>query len=202
MADPVSMMAMGGMAASGAQGILGAIGSVMGADAKSKAYKYQSSMAWYNAAIAKQNEKYSLDVGEQQAMRQGIAGAAQAGQIKAAQGASGIDVNSGSAKQVQESQHLVSQMDSQTIREKAAKTAYDFSVQATNYENQAKGYDDAAKNAQVEGKIGMVSSLIGGASSVASKWFQGNQLGLWGGGNVASGGGGTPDPLTEWEYGR
>ena len=166
MADPVSMMAIGGMAASGAQGILGAIGSVMGADAKSQAYKYQSSMAWYNAAIAKQNQKYAFDVGEQQAERQGIAGAAQAGQIKAAQGASGVDVNTGSAKQVQDSQHLVSQMDLNTIREKAAKTAYDFSVRAVNYENQAKGYDIAAKNAQTEGKIGMVSSLIGAAGSV------------------------------------
>ena len=201
MADPVSMMAIGGMAASGAQGILGAIGSVMGADAKSQAYKYQSSMAWYNAAIAKQNQKYAFDVGEQQAERQGIAGAAQAGQIKAAQGASGVDVNTGSAKQVQDSQHLVSQMDLNTIREKAAKTAYDFSVRAVNYENQAKGYDIAAKNAQTEGKIGMVSSLIGAAGSVASKWSQGNQMGLWGGGNLSKGNYG-PDPLTEWEYGR
>ena len=92
-------------------------------------------------------------------------------------------------------------MDLNTIREKAAKTAYDFSVRAVNYENQAKGYDIAAKNAQTEGKIGMVSSLIGAAGSVASKWSQGNQMGLWGGGNLSKGNYG-PDPLTEWEYGR
>jgi len=201
MADPVTLGTIG-LAASGASGGLGIIGSLFGGAAKAESYKYQSSMAWYNAAIAKQNEKYSLDVGEQQAMRQGIAGAAQAGQIKAAQGASGIDVNSGSAKQVQESQHLVSQMDLQAIREKAAKTAYDFSVQATNYENQAKGLSKAASNARTEGILGAVSSFVGTAGSVASKWLQGNQLGLWGGGNVASGGGGTPDPLTEWEYGQ
>ena len=42
-------------------------------------------------------------------------------------------------------------MDLNTIREKAAKTAYDFSVQATNYENQARGYDKAASNAKTEG---------------------------------------------------
>ena len=157
-------------------------------------------MAMYNAAIAKQNEKYSLDVGEQQAVKQGIAGAAQAGQIKAAQGASGVDVNYGSAKEVQTSQHLVSQMDLNTIRERAAKTAYDFSVQAVNYENQAKGYNKAASNARTESVLGAVSSFIGSAGSVASKWMQGQQLGLWGKGDLAKGG--EYDPLMDWEYGR
>lgn len=178
MGDPVSIIAM---AAGGAQGMLGAISSVMAGDAKSKAYKYQSSMAWQNAAIAKQNQKYALDIGEQQAEKQGIAGAAQAGQIKAGQAASGLDVSGGSAKEVQNSQHLVSQMDLNTIREKASKTAYDFSVQAVNYENQAHGYDTAAKNAETEGKIGMVASLIGGVGSVSSKWMQGQQLSKSGG---------------------
>ena len=200
MADPITLGTIG-LAASGASGAAGIFGSLFGGAAKADAYKYQSSMAWQNAAIAKQNQKYALDIGEQQAEKAGIAGAAQAGQIKAAQGASGVDVNSGSAKQVQDSQHLVSQMDMATIREKAAKTAYDFSVQATNYENQAKGYSKAASNARTEGILGAVSSFIGTVGSVSSKWIQGNQLGMWGkgGSNLSNPG---PDPLTEWEYGR
>lgn len=200
MADPVTLGTIS-MATSVAGGATGIIGSLFGGAAKAESYKYQSSMAWYNAAIARQNEKYAFDVGEQQAEKAGIAGAAQAGQIKAAQAASGVDVKGGSAVQVQESQHLVSQMDLNTIREKAAKTAYDFSVQATNYENQAKGLSKAAANAKTEGVLGAVSSFIGTAGSVASKWLQGNQLGLWGKGGTAAGGFG-PDPLTEWEYGR
>jgi hypothetical protein len=200
MADPVTLGTIG-LASSGASGALGIFSSLMGGGAKADAYKYQSSMAWQNAAIAKQNQKYALDIGEQQAERQGIAGAAQAGQIKAGQAASGVDVNTGSAKEVQTSQHLVSQMDLNTIREKAAKTAYDFSVQATNYENQAKGYSKAASNAKTEGVLGAVSSFIGTVGSVSSKWLQGNQLGMWGngGGSLSKPG---PDPLTEWEYGR
>lgn len=200
MADPVTLGTIG-LASSGVSGVAGIFSSLMGVGAKADAYKYQSSMAMYNAAIAKQNQKYALDVGEQQAERQGIAGAAQAGQIKAGQAASGVDVNSGSAKDVQTSQHLVSQMDLNTIREKAAKTAYDFSVQATNYENQAKGYSKAASNAKTEGVLGAVSSFIGTVGSVSSKWMQGQQLGLWGKGGTSSGSFG-PDPLTEWEYGR
>ena len=200
MADPISLGTIG-MAASGASGAAGIFSSLFGGSAKSDAYKYQSSMAWQNAAIAKQNQKYALDIGEQQAEKAGIAGAAQAGQIKAAQGASGVDVNSGSAKQVQDSQHLVSQMDLNTIREKAAKTAYDFSVQATNYENQARGYDKAASNAKTEGILGAVSSFIGTVGSVSSKWLQGQQLGMWGKSGTSSGSFGH-DPLTEWEYGR
>lgn len=199
MADP-TLLGTIGLASSGASGALGIFGSLFGGSAKADAYKYQSSMAMYNAAIAKQNEKYSLDVGEQQAEKQGIAGAAQAGQIKAAQAASGLDVGGGSAKAVQESQHLVSQMDLNQIREKAAKTAYDFSVQAVNYENQAKGYNKAASNARTESVLGAVSSFIGSAGSVASKWMQGQQLGLWGKGDLAKGG--EYDPLMDWEYGR
>jgi hypothetical protein len=200
MADPVTLGTIG-LASSGASGALGIFSSLMGGGAKADAYKYQSSMAWQNAAIAKQNQKYALDIGEQQAEKQGIAGAAQAGQIKVGQAASGVDVNTGSAKEVQTSQHLVSQMDLNTIREKAAKTAYDFSVQATNYENQAKGYSKAASNAKTEGVLGAVSSFIGTVGSVSSKWLQGNQLGMWGngGGSLSKPG---PDPLTEWEYGR
>ena len=200
MADPVTLGTIG-LASSGASGALGVFSSLMGGGAKADAYKYQSSMAWQNAAIAKQNQKYALDVGEQQAEKQGIAGAAQAGQIKAGQAASGVDVNTGSAKEVQTSQHLVSQMDLNTIREKAAKTAYDFSVQATNYENQAKGLNKAASNARTEGVLGAVSSFIGTVGSVSSKWMQGQQLGMWGKGGTSSGSFG-PDPLTEWEYGR
>ena len=200
MADPITL-GISSMAASGASGAAGIFSSLFGGSAKADAYKYQSSMAWQNAAIAKQNQKYALDIGEQQAEKAGIAGAAQAGQIKAAQAASGLDVGGGSAKAVQESQHLVSQMDLNTIREKAAKTAYDFSVQATNYENQAKGYSKAASNARTEGILGAVSSFIGAAGSVSSKWMRGQQLGMWGKGGTSSGSFG-PDPLTEWEYGQ
>lgn len=199
MADPVTLGTIG-IGASAASGVGGIFSSLFGGGAKAEAYKYQSSMAMYNAAIAKQNAKYSLDIGEQQAEKQGIAGAQQAGAIKAGQAASGLDVHGGSAKEVQSSQHLVSQMDLNQIREKAAKTAYDFSVQATNYENQAKGLSKAASNARTEGVLGAVSSFIGTVGSVSSKWLQGQQLGMWGkGGSNASPG---PDPLTEWEYGR
>lgn len=200
MADPATlgMLSMGASAASGGAGIFS---SLFGGSAKADAYKYQSSMAWQNAAIARQNEKYAFDVGEQQAVKQGLAGQAQAGAIKAAQGASGVDMNSGSAKEVQTSQHLVSTMDLATIREKAAKTAYDFSVQATSYENQAKGYSKAASNAKTEGILGAVSSFIGTVGSVSSKWMRGQQLGMWGKGGTSSGSYG-PDPLTEWEYGQ
>lgn len=200
MADPVTL-GMIGIGASAASGGMGIIGSLRGGNAKAEAYKYQSSMAMYNAAIAKQNQKYALDVGEQQAERQGLAGAAQAGQIAAGQAASGLDIKGGSATQVRESQHLVSQMDLNTIREKAAKTAYNFSVQATNYENQAKGLNKAASNARTEGILGAVSSFIGTVGSVSSKWIKGNQLGMWGkgGSNLSNPG---PDPLTEWEYGQ
>ena len=57
MADPITLGTIG-MAASGASGAMGIFGSLFGGSAKADTYKYQSSMAWQNAAIAKQNQKY------------------------------------------------------------------------------------------------------------------------------------------------
>ena len=73
MADPITL-GISSMAASGASGAAGIFSSLFGGSAKADAYKYQSSMAWQNAAIAKQNQKYALDIGEQQAEKAGIAG--------------------------------------------------------------------------------------------------------------------------------
>ena len=73
MADPITLgiSRHGGFWCIRAAGIFS---SLFGSAAKADAYKYQSSMAWQNAAIAKQNQKYALDIGEQQAEKAGIAG--------------------------------------------------------------------------------------------------------------------------------
>ena len=136
MTDPVTLGTIG-MAASGASGAAGIL--VRSLAAVPKPMLINISRRWHGKMLLSPSRtRNMLSMLANSRLKAGIAGAAQAGQIKAAQGASGVDVNSGSAKEVQTSQHLVSQMDLNTIREKAAKTAYDFSVQATNYENQAR----------------------------------------------------------------
>jgi hypothetical protein len=143
-------------------------------------YGYQAQVARINSQIALQNADYAREQGEQQAVIEGRKGAQQLGQIKAAQGASGLSANSGSNAQVQASQQATTSLDLTQIRANAAKTAYDFDVQSTEDINQAGLYSAAASNAATAGDISALGSIIGGAGSVSSKWLAGNQQGLWG----------------------
>jgi hypothetical protein len=150
-------------------------------------YGYQAGVAELNSQIAQQNANYASQEGELQAAKYGIGARQQAGHIVAAQASSGLDVGSGSAKQVQESQHTVSTLDQNTIRMNAAKTAYNYETQAVQYGAQAKMDLLAKQNVEAATPLNVASSLVGGAGSVASKWLQGSQMGLWSGaGNAIS----------------
>jgi hypothetical protein len=197
MADPVSLAAMGTMAAGAASSaapaigaaslgtsifgsLLGAAGAQQQGKAQSAQYGYQAGMALINKQIAEQNANYAATTGEMTARDVGMKGAQQEGQIIASQASSGLDVNSGSAKQVQKSQSTISQLDMDTIRMNAAKTAYDYETQAQSRGASAQMDLMAGTDASKAAGLNVTSSLVGGASSVASKWLQGNQMGLWG----------------------
>jgi hypothetical protein len=150
-------------------------------------YDYQSRVATLNAGIDQQNAEYASNQGEIQATQYGEKAAQQRGGIIAAQGASGIQVGSGSSADVIRSQKTLTSMDLTQIRSNAAKTAYDFQVKGAMDTNQATLDTMAGENAEKAGEIGAASSILGTVGNVSSKWLQGNTAGLWGGG---SGGGG------------
>lgn len=179
-----------GLGTSLAGGIMQAFGAKRQGEANAQMYAYQAQIAKYNAQIDKQNADYARNVGEQRATNQGLKQRQVEGQIRAGQSASGLDVNSGSAAEVQASARKVGQMDLATIRSNAAKTAYDYEVKAVNDLNQAGLYDAASSNAKSAGNMNMLASLISTAGSVSSKWQAGAQSGLWsgGGGGTASSG--------------
>ncbi len=170
-----------GLGTSLAGGVLSAFGASKSAQATSQMYSYQAQVANINSQIDTQNADYARQVGEQQANLYGMKAGQQQGQIRASQGASGLDVNSGSNADVQASQKEITQIDLGQIRQNAAKTAYDFDVQSQNDKNQAGLYTAASTNAQTAGNINVLGSIIGSAGSVASKWLQGSSMGLWSG---------------------
>ena len=163
-----------------AGGLAGAIGSLFGGSAQQQMYDYQAGIAKLNAQIAEQNAVYATQAGEAQAMQAGLAAGQQMGRIKAAQSATGLDVNSGTNKQVQQSQAGITSETLSAIRSNAAKTAYDYRVSAVSDIAQANLDTLAGQNARRAGMISAESSLIGMASSVSSEWLKGTQLKLWG----------------------
>ena len=199
MADPMSILGIGGAVAGGG---MSALSALRGGDASAAQARYQSSLAWQNYQIQQQNARYAENVGEMKAERAGMAGAQRQGAIVAAQSASGVAVGSGSAKEVQESQHLVTKMDMDTIRSSAAKTAYDYRLMATGEANKALGYEAAGRNALQGARLSAIGSFIGTAGSVAAKWSQASQLGMFGSGRNVAGAGGEGDPLQWWNRSR
>jgi hypothetical protein len=194
MADPFTGgMAVLGMAGSAAGGVLGAMGARQEADATSAAAtynagtaRYQSGVALANARIARENKEYEIYAGEKEAGVYGMKAAQRKGSLVAQQGASGIDVNSGSSEDVQKSQDYVTSLDLRQIRENAGRRAYGYEVQAYGEEQQAKMserqanlYDMQAKSAQKAGKLKVIGSLISGVTGVASKWSQAKQSGTF-----------------------
>ena len=168
-------------------GIEGAIGQFQSGAAQSQMYKYQAGVAQFNKVIADQNAAYAEQIGEQEAQRYGMQAGQRFGQIKAAQASHGLDINTGSAKDVQDSQRLVTRMDLTQIRSQAAKTAYNYETQGAQFTAQAGLDTAAAANARRAGFVGAASSIMGGASAVSSEWLKGAQAGLWGNTSSSSG---------------
>jgi hypothetical protein len=174
-----------GMGATIGGSLLSAGGNIASGFNNAAMFNYQSALARLQAGVAGQNAEFAIQTGEQQAVKTGLAQAQRFGQIRVAQGASGTDVNSGSNKQVQDSQRMLDQMDLTQIRSNAARTAYGYKIEGAMDTAQAGLYDSAASNAITAGGIGAASSILGGASSVSSEWLQGQRVGLF---NSSSGG--------------
>jgi hypothetical protein len=176
---------------------------------KSLAEQYQAAVAKINQQIAKQNANYELETGEVEAQQVGMESRYRLGQMLANQGASGIDVSSGSATKIREGMIDIGYHDQAMTRANAARLAYGSEVQATQYEAQAAIHsftaamdDEQAKNAGTAAGLtrssmsllsqasenvskatglNIMSSLVGGVGSVAGKWTTGSFQGMFGG---------------------
>lgn len=185
-------------------GALGASGAKFSADASSDAFNFKAGIAKLNSDINKQNASWAINSGAIKAANYGLKAGQEIADTKVVQAASGLDINSGSKEAVRDTQSEVAKYDQNLIRADAAHTAHGYEVKAAADSMEAELDRTSASNAGKAGKLGILSSIIGSASSVASKWTQGNTLGMWSGssggpiGTFDNGGnsGGTPN----WSY--
>lgn len=196
--------------ASAAVGIAGTVMSMTSAQAGAKANSnaavaqqnaavsqqnaanYSAQVAENNKKIAEQNRDQAIQRGETVNEQVGMKAAGQLADIQAAQGASGVDVNTGSAPMVRQSARVLSETDAQTIRANAAKEAYGWQTEANSqgsqagldrtqagyYGTAAGGYGAASKDALAAGDMAAGGGLLAGASGVGSKfasWLQQNK---------------------------
>ena len=158
-----------GVAGAATQGI----GMIAGGKSKAAAANYQAQVANNNAVIAEQNAEYAINAGLTKAGNVSMKGAATGAKIKTAQAASGLDVNTGSAVEVQASQRELDKLDAETVLHNASLDAYGYRTQATNFEAQAGLHDMEADQAEPAGYLGAAGSMLSNVSSLGFKWQSG-----------------------------
>lgn len=147
-----------------------AYGQMQAGESRSQAASYRAQVAENNREIAERNAQLVMQAGDTAATNLGLKVRAKVGAQKAAQGASGIDVNSGSAADVRAGTEEIGMLDALTVRSNAAKDAYGELVKATSEEANASLSRQEATYAEQAGEIGAAGTLLSGASSVAGSF--------------------------------
>jgi hypothetical protein len=145
-------------------------GSILGGTAQGNAASYQAAVAKNNSIIADQNAAYAVEAGNAQAAATSLKGAATAGKIKAAQAANNVDVNSGSAVNVQKSSRELNELDTETVLNNAELQAYGYRSAATGYQAQAGLEEMQAEEAPIGGYLSAGGNLLSAASSIGTKY--------------------------------
>src|SRR6185437_8079095 len=108
-----------------------AISSIAGGFAQAGMANYQAQVASNNAIIARQKATYATEAGETQAQAESLKERARGASIKAAEASSNVDVNSGTALDLQQSQRELGELDTQTRMSNAALNAYGYRSEAS-----------------------------------------------------------------------
>ena len=153
---------------------LGAVSSYAGTketgQAQSDAALYQAQVASNNARVADQNAQYATEAGEAQGEASSMKGAAKSAAVKSSIAANGVNVNTGSAVNVQKSENETNALDTANVVQNANLQAYGYRTQAASFENQANLDDMEASNATKGADISALGGLLGSASSIGFKY--------------------------------
>jgi len=151
-----------------------AAGSAKGAGKQGAA---QAQAAMYNAQVARNNATidnwaadYTGKVGFIQAADQSTKGAVTGAKVKTAQAANGIDVNTGSAVDVQVGQREIGQKDATTVLRDAQLKAYGYRVAANNENSKADLDTMGASADQQAASASAQGSILSGATSILGKF--------------------------------
>lgn len=159
-------------------GAVSAIGQMQQQQAAQAQANYQAQVAQNNKIIADQNAAYSRQAAAAQEARQNEKTAALIGAARAAQASNGLDVNVGSALDVQSSAAMLGQLDAASIRSAGER-------QARAYEDQGRGFQDQAglyalqANAAAPSALSLFGSILGTAGAVSGKWLQYKNAGMF-----------------------
>lgn len=142
-----------------------AAGVGISASGQKKQAEYQARIQERNAELARMQAEDARSRGREEETRHRMAVIQQAGRARAALGASGVSLASGTPASLLEDIHFMGELDAMTIRENAAREAW-------GYEAQAGGYTAEAGLSRTAGRYNTAGTLLAGAGTVADTWYQ------------------------------
>lgn len=156
-----------------ASAAVGTVGTVVGAVAQAQQANYQASIADQNAKIAASQANDAVQNTNLEALRRSRQNAQVAGQQQAAMAANGVDLNFGSAVDVQKDTKMFGAEDLSQIYKQGNENARGFDISGFNYRSQAAASRAAASGALIGGAFGALGTALGGATQVAKLKKQG-----------------------------
>lgn len=157
----LSGLQLAGLAAS----TVGGVGQALQGSAAAQSAEYNAKIAANNAIIAKQNAASTIEEGQINSANSSEAARAKIGGILANQGASGVDVNSGSSVDVRSSAAQNGELNAINIRASAARQAYGYQSEAVNASAQEKMDKSESSMDELTGGINAGSTLLSGATN-------------------------------------
>ena len=135
--------------------------------------EYSKRIADWNASAAERQAADAVSRGATDSQRQLTATKGLIGSQRAALAAQGIEVDSGSALDVQTDSQTLGELDALTIRNNAAREAFGFTTQASNYRQQGN-MDLLAANNKASGiRAQSYGTLLTGVAQTYGQYRQG-----------------------------
>lgn len=153
-----------------AGGVVGAWGNIEQGNAEQNAYNYNAQVAKQNAYVASQNARLAGESGTATAAAVSLKNRAVYGTTKAQQGASGLDVNSGSAVDVRASEKELGGIDAYNSRVQAVREAYGYQVQSKNDLAESQLDVFQGKQAEIASEFGAATTLIGSLAQAGDQF--------------------------------
>lgn len=170
-------MAVAGAAAKGVGSIAQGYAAARNAREAQKMGYYQSQVARANAEIAEQNAVRAEQSAGVAAENKSREVGARVGRLRAAQAAAGVDVNTGTAVDVQASTRMLGKADTETVFRNELLKAYGYRNDARNFENDAalgvyrsNVTGARAGDAITSGYLKAGGDLMSSLSSLPTKW--------------------------------
>nr|WP_238919400.1 hypothetical protein [Achromobacter xylosoxidans] len=150
-----------------------AVGAANSAKAQQNNLDYQAQVSANNAQIAEWQAQDAIRSGQLEEQNSRLKYAALKGTQRAALAANGVAVDEGSAVDILTTTDYLNETDANTIRTNAARTAWGYRTQATNYSDNAQALRAGANATSPSSAAGL--SLLGGAGQLAGSWYRYSQ---------------------------